>query len=267
MKRRTFIRSLAAVSSFTLVGSASYGYKSSFVELSREELVLPQLKKRLKIVAISDLHAPSLYGSFENLAELINQESPDIFILAGDTVDRRGSESWVSVFRKVKARLAKLTVLGNWEYRGKLDLVQLKKEYEKAGFSLLVNKTVNVSGVSIIGLDDFVHGCPDYHILKKIPNGLRPVFLISHCPESFDQIAAFPPNPVTVISGHTHGGQIAPLGIVLYTPYGSGSYIKGWYLRGHHSMYVMRGIGTSGIPLRIGSKPEILVLNLVGCKA
>jgi predicted MPP superfamily phosphohydrolase len=65
-----------------------------------------------------------------------------------------------------------------------------------------------------------------------------------------------------VLSGHTHGGQIAPFGITLVTPRGSGSYVKGWYHQEGHSMYVMRGIGTTGVPLRIGATPELLVLDI-----
>jgi predicted MPP superfamily phosphohydrolase len=66
-----------------------------------------------------------------------------------------------------------------------------------------------------------------------------------------------------VISGHTHGGQIAPFGHALYTPAGSGRYVKGWYRKGNNSMYVMRGIGTAHFPIRLGASPELLVLDLI----
>lgn len=254
-------------STSALVGGTAYAYQSSLIEITREQLVLPELRKGLRVVAISDVHAPSFCGFIENLITSINQTSPDIFILAGDTVDRQANESWVRVFGKVEARLAKLAMLGNWEYCGHLDLVRLKKEYEKAGFSLLVNKAVNISGLLVIGLDDFLHGSPDYRIFQYPTTTISHLLAVSHCPESFDTISAFSPNPVITISGHTHGGQIAPFGIVLWTPRGSGSYVKGWYHKGNHSLYVMRGIGTSGIPLRIGARPELLVLDLIPKKA
>ncbi len=160
-----------------------------------------------------------------------------------------------------------MATLGNWEYRGKLDLAKLKGEYEKAGFSFLANKAVEISGLVVIGLDDFVHGSPNYQIFQHLPTGTGPLLVVSHCPESFDSISVISPNPVIAISGHTHGGQITPFGVVFYTPRGSGSYVQGWYYRGKHSMYVMRGIGTSGIPIRIGARPELLVLDLVGTEA
>ena len=66
-----------------------------------------------------------------------------------------------------------------------------------------------------------------------------------------------------MISGHTHGGQIALFGKALFTPNGSGQYTKGWYVRNQDMLYVMRGIGSSyRFPIRIGVKPEILVLDI-----
>ena len=88
------------------------------------------------------------------------------------------------------------------------------------------------------------------------------MIVISHCPLSFDYITSFSDSQIITISGHTHGGQIAPFGIVFLKPPASGEYIKGWYHKHNHSLYVMRGIGTNGIPIRIGAKPEILVLEI-----
>jgi predicted MPP superfamily phosphohydrolase len=80
---------------------------------------------------------------------------------------------------------------------------------------------------------------------------------------AFDSIAPDDRNPKIVICGHTHGGQIAPFGRALVIPNGSGRYLKGWYRRGNNSMYVMRGIGASFLPVRLGARPELLVLDLM----
>ena len=245
--------------------SSAYAYQSSIIAISRERLTLPSLKQGWRIVAMSDLHMPSFYASAGELTKLINSESPDIFILAGDTIDKRGNEGLVEVFGAVKARIAKLATLGNWEYLGKIDLVKLKTAYKNAGISLLVNATVEIQNLMIVGLDDFVLGSPDYKILNDISIDQHPILVVSHCPESFDSLIPFTNFPVIALSGHTHGGQIAPFGLVLSTPPGSGPYVKGWYHKGKHSMYVMRGIGTTpGLPIRIGARPEILVLDIEG---
>lgn len=266
MHRRTFLKSMIATTTATFFGGTAYAYRSSSLEVSYERLALPTMKPRLRIIAVSDLHAPCSYSSAENLIDIINAARPDIFILAGDTIDKQGDEDLVGMFKAVKARFAKVATLGNWEYFAKLDLVKLKTEYNNAGISLLVNDISQVQGLTIVGLDDFVLGAPDYKILNHCSSSRCPVLVISHCPESFDHLPTLSHNPLIVLSGHTHGGQIAPFGLALITPQGSGSYVKGWYNRGQNSMYVMRGIGTSGIPLRIGARPELLVLDLVGAE-
>lgn len=248
----------------TLFGGTTYTYRSSNLEVSNERLVISKIKRKLRIVAVSDVHAPCFYSSAENLVRIINAAVPDIFILAGDIIDGRGSEGLVGAFGAVEARVAKLATLGNWEYNGGVDLSKLHKVYERAGISLLVNDRLRVSDLYVVGLDDFVLGSPDYKILSDVSTAERPILVISHCPESFDSLTSLSENRLIVVSGHTHGGQIAPFGVVLHTPKGSGHYVQGWYHKGKHSMYVMRGIGTSpGISLRIGAKPEVLILDLV----
>lgn len=261
MRRRDFLK-LAAVGVGASVGGIAYANQSRGIEITTKELFVPGLLNPLRIVAISDVHAPSYFrhNDYLDLINLINNHEPDIFILAGDTIDDGGEEKLVSVFSLVKARIAKLAIVGNWEYNVSLNLRKLRNEYEKTGTNLLVNQKVSFEGLSIVGLDDFLCGSPDYRLLND--KSTDPLLVMSHCPESFDFMPLVGEKPLIVISGHTHGGQIAPFGVVLMKPKGCGVYEKGWYRRGNHSMYVMRGIGTSGIPVRIGSPPEVLVLNL-----
>jgi uncharacterized protein len=65
-----------------------------------------------------------------------------------------------------------------------------------------------------------------------------------------------------VLSGHTHGGQVAPFGLATILPRGCGRYVAGWYRdEGGPPMYVSRGIGTSLVPVRIGATPELVVID------
>jgi len=264
MERRTFFKKIFAVIGVSLSAGTAYAYQSSKIEVTRSTVPLPNLHHRVRVVALSDIHAPGCKFSFSELVRLINHESPDIFVLGGDTVDKRGHEDLVATFNHVDARLAKLAVLGNWEYYSKLDLKKLEKEYEKAGIPLLVNHDVEVSGLRVVGFDDLLFGSPDLRILNEGSNSNEPRLVISHCPKIFDSLPSSTSSSLLILAGHTHGGQIAPFGLPLLTPSGSGSYVKGWYRKGKHSMYVMRGIGTTpGIPFRIGARPEVLVLDLV----
>jgi hypothetical protein len=264
MHRRTFLKSVLATAGAVLMGGTAYAYRSSRIEISRRKLALSGLTQEIRIIAFSDLHIPCFYSSSPDLVTRVNELRPDIFVLAGDTVDRRGREYSVGLFGAIRAKFAKVATLGNWEYLGNLDLAQLRKQYRRAEISLLVNEAIEVAELTIVGLDDFLCGCPDYQIVKLNGPSSGPILVVSHCPESFDFISAVSPNPTVTISGHTHGGQIAPFGFVLHTPEGSGSYVHGWYHKGNHSMYVSRGIGTTpGLPLRIGARPEVLILDLI----
>ena len=63
--------------------------------------------------------------------------------------------------------------------------------------------------------------------------------------------------PQLMLAGHTHGGQIAPFGWAPFRPPGSGRYLRGWYSDDPIALYVSRGLGTSTIPARLGSVPEV----------
>ena len=64
------------------------------------------------------------------------------------------------MFSPIQAKIAKLAVLGNWEYNAFLNLKRLRIEYEKAGITLLVNERVTLGGLDVVGLDDFLRGSP-----------------------------------------------------------------------------------------------------------
>lgn len=95
------------------------------------------------------------------------------------------------------------------------------------------NRTVSLKNreISIIGIDDFIGGVPDF---KKAIKGLESTdtnIVLSHCPEYRKVIVKHKKNLNidVILSGHTHGGQISFLGFVPFKPIGSGKYLKGWY--------------------------------------
>jgi predicted MPP superfamily phosphohydrolase len=262
MNRRLFIKSMLATGFSFIFGGTAYAYRSMELEITHEKIRIEGVEEKMRIVALSDLHAPCFYFPDDTLVETVNRLRPDVFILAGDIVDRYGNENLVSVFENVKSRFAKLAVYGNWEYHGGLDQAALLKSYEKAGVTVLVNDVFQLKGMTFVGLDDYLRGKPDYQLLRKTDSKISPVLAVAHCPASFDRFDAGSRSPLITLSGHTHGGQIAPFGRALITPHGSSGYVHGWYHRKNQAMYVMRGVGTSVVPVRIGAKPEILVLDL-----
>ena len=260
MNRRSFLKSMFFAGGASLVSGSVYAWQSVNLEVSRERIEVAGLKQKLRVVALSDLHDPCYYLSTSDLVRSINAEKPDVLILAGDMFGTRDFEGLITGFSEANAGYAKLAALGNWEYQLHLNQAGLRKSYHKAGIKLLVNDDIEVFGLKILGLDDLLQGSPDFKLCDDTPS---PVLVISHCPGSFDRLPSSARSQKIVISGHTHGGQIAPFGKVLVTPPGSGSYVKGWYRKDNNFMYVMRGVGASYLPFRLGARPELLVLDLM----
>jgi predicted MPP superfamily phosphohydrolase len=264
VNRRTFIKSILATTAASLTGGSVYAWCSEKLQVSRQKLTLPGIDRKLRIAALSDLHAPCRYLSMAELIDAVNAQRPDVLILAGDMFSNlEDFEATVAGFKAAAAGSVKLATLGNWEYDLRLRRAGLTKCYRDAGINLLVNDICEVGGLKIIGLDDLLYGKPRFALADQALDGGAPAVVISHCPAGFDRLRADFKRQGVVISGHTHGGQIAPFGQALVTPRGSGRYVKGWYQRGGRRMYVMRGVGTCYLPVRIGSRPELLVLDLL----
>jgi predicted MPP superfamily phosphohydrolase len=263
MNRRTFLKSLFYTAAASLAGGSAYALHSVDVQISRHQVRVSGLDRNVRVVALSDLHAPCYYLSTPDLIRALNAEKPDVLILAGDMFSVSAFEKTIAEFKNADAAYAKLAVPGNWEYQLDLDFKRLKKAYADAGIELLVNSACEVNRLKMAGLDDLLHGSPDYILAADVSKSASPGLIISHCPGNFGRMTEGSRSRKLVISGHTHGGQIAPFGKALVTPPGSGRYVQGWYRRGKNLMYVMRGVGTSYLPVRIGARPELLVLDLM----
>jgi hypothetical protein len=263
MNRRIFLKSIFYAAGASLAGGSAYALHSMDLQITRQQIPLKGIRQKMRIVALSDLHAPCYYMSTRDLVRTINSQKPDLLILAGDMFGQPGFEKTADEFKRAEAAHAKLAVPGNWEYQLNIDPAALKKAYADAGIGYLVNEIREVGGLKIIGLDDLLHGAPQFKMAGGSRAEASPALVINHCPKAFDSIATIGRNTKIVISGHTHGGQIAPFGHALVTPSGSGRYLKGWYREKNNAMYVMRGIGATHLPLRLGARPELLVLDLL----
>jgi predicted MPP superfamily phosphohydrolase len=166
------------------------------------------------------------------------------------------------MYAPLEARLGKYAIVGNWENWARVDRAALEAAYRRAGVAFLDNDVtvLEALGVRLVGLDESRNGWPDWTLVGAAPLDL-PMLLLHHSPGEFDR--PFPEGlAVLMLSGHTHGGQIAPLGRPLILPPGCGGYLQGLYRRGPSQMYVTRGVGTSHLPLRIGARPEIAILDV-----
>ena len=240
-----------------------YTVASCALHVERTSVARLGLSRPLRLALISDLHAPHFWFGMEALREAVNAADVDV-------VDEAANAGLVpTLLAGLNARQAKVAIAGNWEYWARVPMDTLAADYADLGFKLLINEALVVRAgeqeVALIGLDDLLGGAPRFNMIEEARAG-RPAIVLSHCPETVASIAAAVTAPTVVFSGHTHGGQLAPLGWVVWTPPGSGDYVAGWYPglgpAGTCDLYVSRGLGCSKLSLRLGSGSTLDLVEL-----
>jgi predicted MPP superfamily phosphohydrolase len=263
--RRSFLRrTFGAGVALTCTSGGYFGWSRTLeVTYHRVDLGLGG-GKGLRVTLIADLHLRGSLADHEATVRAALGTHPDLIAIAGDCVESSEDLPLLEALAPLRAPLGVWASMGNWDYRAG-SAQTLGAELRKQGIELLVNEAVERGPICLIGVDDWLVGSPDLALVREIaPRG--PSILLSHCPAFFGEVTrALEPDPdarMVVLAGHTHGGQIAPFGFAPITPPGSGRYVAGWYPAGSRRLYVSRGIGYSQIPIRIGARPEIAVLDL-----
>lgn len=270
MTRRKFL-SYSLLSTAGAMGAYGTLVEPRLLDTTHHRLDGPALQQPVTIVQISDLHLNHLTGLYEDLAATVNAINPTYILITGDSVDERDTLPLLDGFLSLLSPgIPKYAIVGNWEHWCGVNIRQLSTSYERANGRLLVNESVVIAGGSILltGLDDLVGGLPD------IPGALDGVpeapyhLLLEHCPEFRDHLPeigewqARRDSARYMMAGHSHGGQVNIFGWTAFLPQGTGRYVRGWFTDGPTALYVSRGIGTTRLPIRIGSRPEVTVFTL-----
>ncbi len=258
------------VAALCSLGITVYGsFEARSVQV--ENLIIRSAKigdgvKNLRIVQLSDLHLGVLAGK-ERLAKVLDKVAglkPDIVVSTGDLVDGNMTafRDTAGLFGKLSPPLGKYAVLGNHEfYAGVEDSVHFLKQ---AGFRVLRGEGEVLAGlVNIVGVDDLVGrrytGSREIEECKLLSlfSGESFTVLLKHRPVvEPHSLGRFD----LQLSGHTHKGQIFPFQwiVKLFFPRYSGYY----GLPGGSGLYVARGTGTWGPPVRFLVSPEVTVIDL-----
>ena len=239
--------------------------------VTRQVVHLPAercLPRPLKIAFASDFHAgpPTHRGIFDDLFAQLAIEQPDVLLLGGDFVSghARLAAMLCPGLAACHPPLGKFAVLGNHDLS--TDDALITHLLADAGVRTLVNQAASLPApfdqVSICGMDDPWTGAPD-GAATFAGAGLTRVLLM-HAP---DGLLLLDGHRFDVgFAGHTHGGQIAAAdGTPLVQPSGpiSPAYCYGRYpVPGNGDLIVSRGIGCSGIPLRINADPELVICTV-----
>jgi predicted MPP superfamily phosphohydrolase len=223
---------------------------------------------RLRIVQVSDLHVHGIGTLERQLLEQLHDAQADLIVITGDSIDRAGSLPLLDRLLGEFPRSPRvLAILGNWEYRSGVGPDQFAHLYARHGIELLVNQSIELEHrgrtIRVTGLDDILDGRPNAGMALRAGRSLDHHLVLAHCPTSRDTLGLPPEHPASlVLSGHTHGGQVAPFGVATILPPGCGRYVAGWYRDdGGPPLYVSRGIGTSLLPIRLGATPELVRID------
>lgn len=218
----------------------------------------------ITLAQLSDLHLNSMDRTRRAVINIVRQSPPDLLLLTGDVIDSAKSLPALDTFLGMLPQTSiKIAVLGNWEYWSGVDLRALEALYAKHNVTLLVNRTLHVRNITIIGLDDFTAGKPDFEAAAQARISTSPTIVLQHSPGFFSSTHHTAHRDIALsLSGHTHGGQIALFGKTLFTPQGSGEYTAGWYDTDWGRLFVSKGIGTSIMPVRFGARPEVVFFHL-----
>ena len=273
--KRDFIKKSISISMITLAGSATvYGFysarKGPFI-IKHDIYIknLPEAFENFSIAQISDLHVgPTIKRPYvEDVLEKISHLNPDLIAVTGDLVD--GSVKYLkSELQPLKDMIAPygtFFVTGNHEYYSGVDL--WLDETDRLGMKNLINSNelISRSGdqIAIAGITDLkAHQIKPAHksdpglALRSVPDNITKIVL-AHQPNSIHSVHEIGAD--LQLSGHTHGGQFWPFTYLtkLVNPY-----IAGFYDHYGTQIYVNRGTGYWGPPLRIGVPAEITLIRL-----
>jgi len=252
---------------------------------------LPASFDGYKIIQISDIHLGSWHKNYEILEpviQIINSQNSDIILFSGDLVNNFSEETlgWEKYFKQLKSKSGNFAVLGNHDYgdysywmkkQDKTDnLNRIKQAIHDFGFKLLLNENKTLykgsDSISLIGVENWGKPpFPKYGNLNKAVAGISDntvKILITHDPSHWEAEVVGKQNIALSFSGHTHAAQLGiKIGQVLHSP---SSFIykqfDGLYEKNNQFIYVNRGLGYIGLPIRIGVPPEISLITLKKAK-
>ena len=273
----------------SMAGVAAAGLVAYPTEIARHELDvtripihlpnLPDSFRGMRIAQISDIHYDEYTEPFfvRSTVEKVNALKPDMVLLTGDYVSdgplaprfaARHAGACAEILGGIACPL-RYSVLGNHD--AGVGAAMVEDALASYGIPLLANRywPVERDGkrIWICGVQDPGSQTPD--LGKALPsarsathgNRKEPIILMAHAPDYADRVVGHGVD--LVLAGHTHGGQVRiPFVPPIDLPALGRKYIQGHFQLADMQLYVNRGIGTVGVPIRFRCPPEITILTL-----
>lgn len=247
-----------------------YALWSALKEPALKEIRIstPKIESEFRALQLSDLHISRTtpVSRVEKLVARVNALKPDVILLTGDIIDDRvdAVTQQMEALRKLEAPYGVQMVYGNHEFYS--GLLPWQRKFSKMGFNLLFNFGLRLGESGI-----YVAGIPDAGTIKRsrffslnIRRALENrsvndyVILLSHTPD-LDPKEIDDGRIDLQLSGHTHGGQIFPFHLLAKK---ANKYLAGMYDVNGTTLYVSRGAGYWGPPMRLFAPSEITLFRL-----
>lgn len=271
-RRKFWKRAAIGAAGAALAGAAYPLLEAKWCRLTRRTISVPRLPasfRGLSVAFLSDLHHGPYVGlDYINYAiDWTNSLRPDLVLLGGDYVS--ASPSYIApvcrAMGRLRAPLGRFATLGNHDNNESPS--ESRFQLDRAGLELLDDRgtwlrrggdRLRLAGVSDLWTEqpDVVRALADTH------EGDASI-VVSHNPDVAEY--ARDPRVSLMLSGHTHGGQVVVPGVgAMVLPSNFGRKYAGGLAEGPaYPVFVGRGVGTSGPPVRLYCRPEIVLLTLV----
>ena len=256
------------------------------IQTTKYEITIPKTVEKMKelnVVMVSDLHMGSNIGYFQinNMVEKINEQNPDLVVIAGDIFNNDYSllddpPKLIKTLKNIKSKYGVYAVYGNHDVEEKLlagfTFGHKKSVANKKMSKFLKEANINILQDELVLIDNSIYlfGRVDYYKLgenitkRKTPNEItqnldqeKPIIVIDHEPRELEKLSKAGVD--LDLSGHTHNGQLFPGNIYVKfaweNPYG---YLK---KNNMHSI-VSSGVGLYGPNMRVFTKSEIASIKI-----
>ena len=221
----------------------------------------------IRIAFLTDFHFKKRdYKKLNKIAQMTAQQTPDLIFLGGDYTNSSNPRNLMNMYifatklQQVNAPI--YAVLGDADQ--KCDPQKIKTELQSNGIRVLEDQNVRIIKkrryIDIIGLVDKTTRNPNTAIAFRRTS--TPRIVISHNPDVYYNIMD---ETNLILAGHTHGGQfILPFSPPLFVGSKFGAeFASGLISKTQNKMIISKGLGMSGLPLRLNCKPEIVIVDFI----
>lgn len=267
-RRRFLARGLAVGAGVVSAGLVGYGLPTALSAPRLERVTvrlrkLPRAAAGFRIALVADTHLGPFLGeaSLRRVVGMVNETRPDLVVLAGDLIDGTVADlsAAVAPLADLRATHGTFFATGNHEYL--FDADAWVERLRELGVRTLRNERVALPHFDLAGVNDYSGAeqgdPPDYARALAGRDERRPVVFVAHQPVQVEQARTFDVD--LQLSGHTHGGQFFPAGMLAAI---RNPMLGGLYRVGDTQLYVTRGAGFWGPAVRIGATPEVTLIEL-----